>query len=195
MLRSRRSFRESGDARSEAACGVAPGGRRLAHPARCLPIAGPGKVGSPAPGDAACRCAASCPPISLGDLLSPLWLLASACLVASGGLVINRKRTYRLYCEQGLQVRTRRRKRLLRPRTPMPLPDRPNQRWSMDFVSNQLASGRRFRVLNILDGFSRECVGQWWTRLSRDVAWPGSSTRSRTIAHCRSRLSAITDRS
>lgn len=81
-------------------------------------------------------------------------------LLRQEGLVINRKRTYRLYCEQGLQARTRRRKRLLRPRTPMPLPDRPNQRWSMDFVSDQLASGRRFRVLNIVDDFSRECVGQ-----------------------------------
>ncbi len=81
-------------------------------------------------------------------------------LLRQEGLVINRKRTYRLYCEQGLQARTRRRKRLLRPRTPMPLPDRPNQRWSMDFVSDQLTSGRRFRVLNIVDDFSRECVGQ-----------------------------------
>ncbi|WP_137079954.1 DDE-type integrase/transposase/recombinase [Halomonas caseinilytica] len=74
--------------------------------------------------------------------------------------MINRKRTYRLYCEHGLQVRTRRRKRLIRSRTPMPLPDCPNQRWSMDFVSDPLASGRRFRVLNIVDDFSRVCVGQ-----------------------------------
>ncbi|WP_442907113.1 IS3 family transposase [Billgrantia diversa] len=76
------------------------------------------------------------------------------------GLVLNRKRTYRLYCEHGLLVRTRRRKRLIRPRTSMPLPDRPNQRWSMDFVSDQLASGRRFRVLSIVDDFSQEYVGQ-----------------------------------
>ncbi|WP_417338973.1 DDE-type integrase/transposase/recombinase [Halomonas kashgarensis] len=81
-------------------------------------------------------------------------------LLRQEGLVINRKRTYRLYCEHGLQVRTRRRKRLVRPRMSMELPDRPNQRWSMDFVSGQLASGRRFRVLNIVDDFSRECVGQ-----------------------------------
>ncbi len=81
-------------------------------------------------------------------------------LLRQEDLVINRKRTYRLYCAHGFQVRTRRRKRLIRPRTPMPLPDRPNQRWSMDFVSDQLASGRRFRVLNIVDDFNRECVGQ-----------------------------------
>lgn len=48
----------------------------------------------------------------------------------------------------------------MRPRTPLLLPDRPNQRWSLDFVSDQLASGRRFRVLNIVDDFSREGVGQ-----------------------------------
>ncbi len=74
--------------------------------------------------------------------------------------VVNPKRTYRLYAEEGLQVRTRRRKRLQRPRTPIALPNRVNERWSMDFVSDQLADGRRFRVLNIIDDYSRECVGQ-----------------------------------
>lgn len=73
---------------------------------------------------------------------------------------MNRKRTYRLYREAGLQVRSQRRIRLVRPRTPMPLLHRPNQRWSMGFVSDQLASGRRVHVLNIVDDFSRECVGQ-----------------------------------
>jgi putative transposase len=50
---SRRSSRESGDARSEAACDDAPGGRWLAQPARCLPIAGLGKIGGSVPSDAA----------------------------------------------------------------------------------------------------------------------------------------------
>lgn len=76
------------------------------------------------------------------------------------GLVINRKRTYRLYREEGLQVRTKRRKKLVRPRIPMLVPDSVDQRWSMDFVSDQLANGRRFRVLNIVDDYSRECVLQ-----------------------------------
>ena len=76
------------------------------------------------------------------------------------GLVINNKHTYRLYTEEGLQVRTKRRKKLVRPRIPMAVPDQTNQRWSMDFVSDQLANGRRFRVLNIVDDYSRECVGQ-----------------------------------
>ncbi len=76
------------------------------------------------------------------------------------GHVINPKRTYRIYREEGLQVRTKRRKKLIRPRIPMVVPDAVNQRWSIDFVSDQLANGRRFRVLNIVDDFSRECVSQ-----------------------------------
>jgi len=74
------------------------------------------------------------------------------------GRVVNQKRTYRIYCEEGLQVRTKRRKKIARPRVPMAIPDAVNQRWSMDFVSDQLANGRRFRVLNIVDDFSREYV-------------------------------------
>ena len=81
-------------------------------------------------------------------------------LLKNEGLVINRKRTYRLYVELGLQVRTKRRKKLQRPRVPMPVPSRPNERWSVDFMSDQLANGRRFRILNLVDDFSRKCVGQ-----------------------------------
>ena len=73
------------------------------------------------------------------------------------GLVVNRKRTYRIYCELGLQVRTKRRKKL---QLPMLVPAQPNERWSVDFMSDQLANGRRFRILNIVDDFSRQCVGQ-----------------------------------
>ena len=74
------------------------------------------------------------------------------------GEVVNKKRTYRIYCEEGLQVRTKKRKKITRPRVPMLVPDAVNQRWSMDFVSDQLANGRRFRVLNVVDDFSREYV-------------------------------------
>ena len=81
-------------------------------------------------------------------------------LLKTEGMVINRKRTYRLYSELGMQVRTKRRKKLVRPRVPMAVPTKPNERWSMDFVSDQLASGRRIRVLNIVDDYSRVCVGQ-----------------------------------
>lgn len=81
-------------------------------------------------------------------------------ILKSEGLVVNKKHTYRLYTEEGLQVRTQKRKKLQRPRQPMEVPTRVNQRWSMDFVSDQLSNGRRFRVLNVVDDFSREMVGQ-----------------------------------
>lgn len=81
-------------------------------------------------------------------------------LMKQEGLVINPKRTYRLYRGFGLQVRTKRRRKLNRPRVPMAVPTQVNERWSFDFVSDQLISGRRFRILNIVDDFTRECVGQ-----------------------------------
>lgn len=81
-------------------------------------------------------------------------------LLKQEGLVVNKKRTYRLYTEEGLQVRAKRRKKLQRPRQVMEVPSGVNERWSMDFVSDQLTNGRRFRILNIVDDYSRECVGQ-----------------------------------
>ena len=77
------------------------------------------------------------------------------------GLVVNHKRTYRIYRGEGLQLPRRRKdKRASRPSRSLPLPDGPNQRWSMDFVHDRLAYGRAFRVLNVIDDFNRECVGQ-----------------------------------
>lgn len=81
-------------------------------------------------------------------------------LLKAESLVINRKRTYRLYRQQGLQVRMKRRKKLIRPRIVMPIPTQPNDSWSADFVHDQLADGRRIRVLNIVDDYSRVCVSQ-----------------------------------
>ena len=81
-------------------------------------------------------------------------------LLKAEGLVINKKRTYRLDTEENLQVRTKKRKKLTRPRVVMDTPLSSNERWSMDFVSDQLSNGRRFRVLNIVDDFSREMIGQ-----------------------------------
>ncbi len=81
-------------------------------------------------------------------------------LLKAEGLVVNKKHTYRLYIEENLQVRTKKRKKLQRPRLPIRIPTRPNERWSMDFISDQLSHGRRFRVLNIIDDYSKEMVGQ-----------------------------------
>ena len=55
-------------------------------------------------------------------------------MLRSEGLVINPKRTYRIYREEGLQVRTKRRKKLIRPRIPMIVPNAVNERWSLDLL-------------------------------------------------------------
>lgn len=75
------------------------------------------------------------------------------------GEKVNAKRVYRIYCEENLKVRIRRRKRLSVARGEMSVPAAPNIRWSMDFTSDSLYSGRRFRTLNIVDDFSRDSLG------------------------------------
>jgi putative transposase len=68
-------------------------------------------------------------------------------------------RIYRLYREEGLTVRRRRnRRRAVGTRAPILVEARPNARWSLDFVHDQFACGRRFRVLNIVDDVTRECL-------------------------------------
>ena len=80
-------------------------------------------------------------------------------LLAREGIRINRKKLYRLYREEGLAVKKRGgRKRALGTRAPMTLPQGPNQRWSLDFASDSLSDGRRFRILCVIDDFSRECL-------------------------------------
>lgn len=81
-------------------------------------------------------------------------------MLKSEGLVVNPKRTYRLYAEHKLQLRQRKKKKLDRPRMPLVVPIDQDIRWSIDFVSDQLANGRRFRVLNVKDDYSKELVGQ-----------------------------------
>jgi putative transposase len=81
-------------------------------------------------------------------------------LLRRDGLRLNHKKLFRLYREERLGVRKRGgRKRALGTRSPMALPQGPNQRWSLDFVSDALASGWRFRVLAVVDDFTRECLG------------------------------------
>jgi putative transposase len=75
------------------------------------------------------------------------------------GITMNQKKLRRLYREEKLQVRRRGgRKRALGTRRPMLVPDRPNIRWSLDFVSDALTDGRRFRVLAVVDDYTRECL-------------------------------------
>ena len=80
-------------------------------------------------------------------------------LLRREGWPVNAKRIYRLYTEEGLIVRTKQRKRTAsRQRVPQGVATAPNQRWSMDFVSDRLVDGRWFRVLTVVDQFTRECL-------------------------------------
>ena len=91
-------------------------------------------------------------------------------------------RIYRLYREEGLGVRRRKgRKRAVGVRAPILVEARPNARWSLDFVHDQMANGRRFRVLNITDDITHECLG----------AIPDTSISGRRVAR---ELTAIIER-
>jgi putative transposase len=74
------------------------------------------------------------------------------------GWPVNRKRVRRLHRLDGLQLRTRirRRKHMCLHRGPVPVPSAPHERWSMDFVHDQLFDGRPFRILTVVDQLSRE---------------------------------------
>jgi hypothetical protein len=115
-------------------------------------------------------------------------------LLRREGHQINHKRTERLYREEGLSLRLKKRKkRQSHLRVLLDQPERRNQHWSMDFVSDNLYNGRRFRVLTVVDNFTRECpvmvadhslTGQRVTRVSftykdRD---DGNKTKTMTIA-------------
>jgi len=80
-------------------------------------------------------------------------------LLRREGFRVNHKKLFRLYREEGLTVHRRGgRKRALGTRAPLLLPQRPHQRWSLDFASDALADGRRFRLLAVVDDFSRACL-------------------------------------
>jgi transposase InsO family protein len=91
-------------------------------------------------------------------------------------------RIYRLYREEGLGVRKRRaRRRAVGTRAPILVEARPNARWSLDFVHDQFANGRRFRVLNIVDDVTKECL----------AAVPDTSIPGRRVAR---ELTALIER-
>lgn len=74
------------------------------------------------------------------------------------GFLINHKRTERIYREEGLSLRIKRRRKMASMlRSEVPKPERPNHIWSMDFMSDSLANGRRFKVLPVVDEYSRKC--------------------------------------
>ena len=80
-------------------------------------------------------------------------------LLRREGVHANHKRVYRLYREAGLTVRKRRRRKLVMlDRQALHVPTGPNEIWSMDFVMDALATGRRIKCLTIVDDFTRECL-------------------------------------
>ena len=80
-------------------------------------------------------------------------------LLRREGWMVNAKRVYRLYKQEGLMIRTKLRKKIARRRPVIvDLANGPNQRWSMDFVHERLEDGRKFRILTVEDQFTRECV-------------------------------------
>jgi len=81
-------------------------------------------------------------------------------LLRREGWAVNLKRVYRLYREEGLTLRRKKpkRRRAAQPRLERPAASLPNERWSMDFMSDALADGRKLRVLTVLDTCTRECV-------------------------------------
>ena len=80
-------------------------------------------------------------------------------LVRADGFTINHKRMFRIYKAEGLVMpRRKRRRKEHGPRRRLELPEKVNQLWAMDFTADQLANGRRFRTLNVLDVKTRECL-------------------------------------
>jgi len=100
------------------------------------------------------------------------------------GFKWNHKRVRRIYCELELNLRIKPRKRLKRERPePLSVTEKPNQVWSMDFMSDQLWNGKTFRTLNIIDDFNREGLAidvdfslpaaRVVRSLNRVIAWRG----------------------
>ena len=108
-------------------------------------------------------------------------------LLRRDGYAVNYKRTHRIYCLEKLQIRNRKRRKgaSAAPREAIAIPERPHQRWSMDFMRDTLADGRAFRTLNVVDDHSRLClaievdfslsgerVGRVLDRVAAKTGWP-----------------------
>lgn len=91
-----------------------------------------------------------------------------AVLLRGEGFKINDKRVYRLYCKHKLQVRRKKRKRLKGTGQKIKTAMQPNSTWAMDFMSDTLYAGRKFRTLNIIDCYTRECLD-----IEVDTSLPG----------------------
>jgi len=123
-----------------------------------------------------------------------LWVL-----LRREGWLVNKKLVYRLYCEEGLGIRRKkpRRRKSVQVREARSMAQHANDSWSMDFVSDQLVGGQRFRLLTLVDNHSRESLAIWgrsaidWRRCCEGfggggfTAWQATndSSRQRTGVH------------
>jgi hypothetical protein len=124
-------------------------------------------------------------------------------LLRAEGHAVNRKKTQRLYREEGLTVRKRKgRKRAAGSRAPILTEARPNARWSVDFVQDQLSGGRRFRILNVIDDVTKECLARQaepdrlrpWDRVHfQRHARVGAGASDRLAFHCSGQADAERD--
>ena len=90
-------------------------------------------------------------------------------LIRREGFMVNHKRTERIYRQEGLSLRIRRRRKFAAVvRNPLPPATRPNERWAMDFIQDSLWNGRKFRTLSIVDTYTRECM-----TVEADTSLPG----------------------
>lgn len=89
-------------------------------------------------------------------------------LLRREGWKVNHKRIYRLYQQEGLSLRIKRKKRISVQRVPLPPATAPNERWSMDFMIDGLFNGQRFRVLTLVDNFSKVSPA-----VEADFSFPG----------------------
>jgi putative transposase len=82
-----------------------------------------------------------------------------AVLLRREGWAVNLERVLRVYRAEGLRIRKRRPQKLVSaPRVPRPISEAPNAQWALDFITDAFASGRRFRVLSVVDEWTRECL-------------------------------------
>ena len=114
-------------------------------------------------------------------------------LLRREGIMDNHKRVHRLYRAEGLQVRSRRRRKqkLVRGTERPVAPLRPNERWSLDFIHDRLASGRSLRLLTVHDDYTRECL---WIEADTSLSGPRVTRVLDYVAELRGRpASLITD--
>jgi putative transposase len=83
------------------------------------------------------------------------------------GGTMNHKKFYRIYHEQGLSLRRRKRKKIFRERVPLGLPEKPCVSWSMDFVFDRTEDGRPLKILTLVDDYSKECL---WLEVNRGIS-------------------------